>query len=544
MEAQDLPPDIEQIPPPEDTYEPPSLTDLNSDAGKKTQKRPPEKQPWPKNPNLPTIEIHDRELREKRDRMISAIVAANEPPRLFHGDSGLIHVGRDKDGIPILRKADRDVVVDVMADAANWTRTTTKSIRVSPPRDLAENYMAQPHWPGLPPLDGVVTAPIFGADGTLCDTPGYNLSSRLFLSLPPGFCLPDTTPTPANFMGARELIEKTIFGEVAFSDHASRAHAIALMILPFVRQMITGPTPLHLFDAPAQSSGKSYAASLCIQPFCTPTASVVKGEDEEWRKAILAMLLAGRSHMFMDNVKGRLASPMLAAAITATHITERAMGGLGEVTVAVRCAWVATSNNAQLDSDTASRAVVIRLDTNLENPESRVYSHDPLEFIIHNRPQCAAAVITLVRLWQSQGSPRFKAVEQSRFHSWQSIIGGILETAGIPGFLENLKQFRDTLDPEKSAWTAFTQAWYENHGFQYVAAKDLIEIALNIPEVAAELGEKERATQTKRLGHQLKARRDKVFGDLKIHGGTRKGTGIQYRILPLNHPETEEITLF
>lgn len=493
-------------------------------------------------PQLPVIETNNRQLRDKRADTIAAIVEANNPPRIFHGDTGLIAIGQDKDDSPILRPANREVVQNLMADAANWTSTARVKNKdgswreiikqVTPPRDLAENFLAQSHWPGVPAIDGIVTAPIVAPDGTICATPGYNPAARLWLALPDDFKLPDTFPNPANLATAKAIIFQTLLGEVAFADEASKAHALALMLLPFVRLLINGPTPLHLIDAPSQSSGKSFAAKICIAPFAMPSASSMKGEDEEWRKAILAALLAGRSHIFLDNVKGQLNSPALAAAITEQRLTERAMGGLNEVTVRIRCTWVATSNNARLDADTASRCVVIRLDTGMENPERRSFHLNPLEYIDENKPQVVGAIVTIIRHWLAQGRPEYSGGAQSRFSQWQKVMGGILESIEVPAFLGNLDQYRDSLDPEKVAWTMFCQSWSETHGNKFVTTAELVPLALDIPEIAATLGEREGRGQVQRLGRQLQVRRDKVFGTLKIHPGIPGRSGATYRVAP------------
>jgi len=47
-----------------------------------------------------------------------------------------------------------------------------------------------------------------------------------------------------------------------FADEASRANALALLLLPYVRPLIVGPTPLHLITAPTQGTGKDLLAQL------------------------------------------------------------------------------------------------------------------------------------------------------------------------------------------------------------------------------------------------------------------------------------------
>lgn len=509
-----------------------TLEVLLSHADDELRAAPAKKLTPPPNPKgLPVIETNNRQLRDKRDDAIKAIAKANTPARLFHGDSGLVVAGEDKDGAPVLRAVNADTIQNIMADAALWISTSERKgiAPVEPPYQLAKNYLVQSKWPGVPPIDGIVSAPIIAPDGSLCDRAGYSAAARLWLALPPGFALPDTTPTPEKVEAARVLLFDTLLGEVAFADNASRAHAVALMLLPFVRPLIAGNTPLHLIDAPTQSSGKTYAAEICIAPFTQPSASSTKGDDEEWRKAILAALLAGRSHIFFDNVKGRLTSPMLAAAITTPRLTERAMGGLGEVTATVRCVWVATSNNASLDADTASRCIVIRLDTGLESPEGRTFKSNPLAFIAQNRAQVAGALLTLVRKWQADGAPEYSGSHQTRFPQWQSIIGGILQAAGIEGFLDNVSAYRATLDPEKAAWCEFVKAWHETHGEKYVTAAKLLPLALELPEIAAMLGDREN-NHLRRLGKLLSERRDKIFSGLKVTAGPSLREGVAYKV--------------
>ena len=501
--------------------------------------------------DLPTIETNNRQLRDKRDDLIAALELANDPPTLFHSDSGLAYIGEDKDKSPILKVATREVIQNAMTDAATWISTAyvpkksggfTEVVKnVSPPRDLAENYMALRNWPGIPAIDGIVTAPIVAPDGSLCVKSGYYPSARIFLAMPPGFKMADTTPTEERVKNAKKMIFETLLGEVSFADDPSRAHALALMLLPFVRELIDGPTPLHLFDAPTQSSGKSFAAKICISPFATPHASSTKADDEEWRKAILAALMSGRSHIFFDNVKGDLSSPMLASCLTEPSMTERAMGGLKEVSVKIRCAWVATANNARLDADTASRAIVLRLDTGMENPERKTYALNPLEYIAENRAVVVSALFILIRNWQAQDSPHYAGNEQSRFHNWQRIIGGILEANQIPGFLENIQAQRDTLDPEKVAWGEFCKEWREQHGKAWVNAAQLRDLAAENSLIAGEMMEKypdpTGKKETIKLGRMLARRRDKVFSELKICAGPPNSRGITYRVLTKDDPE-------
>jgi len=467
---------------------------------------------------VPVIETNDRQSDDELRDLASAIERYNtQTPRIFHGAGGLVCIQRDKDGEPFLIPLSLEAMQVLAGKAARWISTSEREgIRnISPPRDLCANFLKAPgDWRGILPIDAIKTAPFVDADGSICATPGYHAAARIWLSLPDNFELPDTTPTPENIEYSKRRILETLLGEVAFADNASRAHAVGLMILPFVRGLIDDQTPLHLFDAPTQSSGKTYAAQICVAPFSEAIPSPEKKNDEENRKSLFAQLATGCSHVFLDNIKGRLSDPTLAAAITVKSMKDRLIGTGQMVTVSTRVTWLATSNNAELDRDAVSRCILIRLDTNDENPEGREFGGDPLRYIAANRAQVIGAILTLVRAWQAAGSPVKTGKQLSRFPRWERIIGGILEANGITSFLENINDARVNLDPDTDAWRVFVAAWHEEKGTEYLTTKELLPLALKCDELAALIGEKE--GQAARLGRELLKKRDKVFSSLKI----------------------------
>ena len=104
---------------------------------------------------------------------------------------------------------------------------------------LLKNLLATPD-PALPVLAGIVTAPVFGKDGTLITEPGYHPAARLLYE-------PDTglpagrhpgAPDADDIAAARSLLLDDLLGDFPFVGDAERAHALALLLLPFVRPMI------------------------------------------------------------------------------------------------------------------------------------------------------------------------------------------------------------------------------------------------------------------------------------------------------------------
>jgi hypothetical protein len=468
----------------------------------------------------PIIETLDRPLTAILGDLADAIARYNgDAPRAFHGTDGLREIAKTADGTTVLEAVLPERLQVIADQAAAWTSTPADASlprEIAPPATLCRQFLvSRDVWKNVPPIRRILTAPFVDRHGNICAMPGYHAAEAVWLALPDGFRLPDTNPTPENIAAAKSLLLDQLLSEVAFADDASRANALALMILPFMRQYIEalneGQTPIHLFDAPSQSSGKTYAATVCLSPFCEAVPTSDKKDEKESGKEVFALLIEGVSYIFIDNVKSALGSPDIATAVTSGRMRNRVLGVSGTHTVDSNVVWVATSNNAALEADTVSRSILIRLDTNSETPEDHEYSFNPLQYIAENRADVQGAILTLVRAWLEAGRPN-RAKKVSRFPAWERTIGGILEVAGVPGFLENHRESRDSADPETSAWCGFIDVWREVHGRRFVTAKELYETARST-DLGALIGDKQ---PTKDLGNMLQKRRDKVIGGCKI----------------------------
>ena len=53
-------------------------------------------------------------------------------------------------------------------------------------------------------------------------------------------------------------------------------------------------------------------------------------------------------------------------------------------------------------------------------------------------------------------------------------MGGILEVAGVPGFLGGRERLHAEADSETTEWAALTERWWVSYGPRAVTAKDLI----------------------------------------------------------------------
>src|SRR5690606_17262433 len=100
---------------------------------------------------------------------------------------------------------------------------------------------------------------------------------------------------------------------------ADRANAWALLLTGIVRPAIEGQVPMALLDAPEPGTGKSLLASVAtlIATGRVGAMQSMPDDDAELRKLITGLLVAGASHVILDNVDGIIKSPVLAGALTA-----------------------------------------------------------------------------------------------------------------------------------------------------------------------------------------------------------------------------------
>lgn len=322
----------------------------------------------------------DRAVREARQQAAKkrAQEQRNHTPFIFVRGGYLTRIKIDENGRALAEPLTLQSARGILERSANFLRVLESNEGISyspipPPLDVVNDLMALSDWPGILPLIGVTTAPVVAPDGTLGLAPGYQKGSRLYYHASKPLNLGDTTPTDEAVAKAQKLLLEELLVDFPFKDEASRAKALALLLLPFVRPLITSPTALHLIDAPTPGTGKSLLADIVTLPFSPTGASVMTAgrDDEEWRKRITARLIDGPSHILIDNVQGRLTSADLAAAITAPFWSDRLLGQSKTITVPVRCCWMATGNNVLLSGELARRVCWIRLDGKAECPWER-----------------------------------------------------------------------------------------------------------------------------------------------------------------------------
>lgn len=391
-----------------------------------------------------------------------------------------------------------------------------------PPMDLMAQMLNDPDAP-LPNLRRIVTVPVFDRNGKLRRDGGYNAADGMLL-LPELKTRPvSPNPTPAERGEAKRFLTDDLLGDFPFATEGDLASAVALLLLPFARELITGPTPLHFIEAPTPASGKGLLAWVSLLPCLGERGtnwSAFPDEEEELRKQITSFLLEARGAVLWDNLGRFLKSATLAKLLTDLEWSDRRLGSNSGVTIPVRTIWVMTGNNPQISDELIRRIVPIRLVPQLERPEERKgFRHNDLRtWAREERVVLIWAAHTLIQAWIAEGrpAPSEHTPPLGSFESYRAIIGGILHFAGFAGFLENRTDLQLYSDPDTEKWRAFVAAWGARFGNTPTKSVDLLPLALEA-EITIR-GESDKA----RLGSftsQLGARRQRTFAGFRIETG-------------------------
>lgn len=494
---------------------------------------------------LPEIVVNNRQLRDIIADAWAALHLKNNPPVLFRRGKEPVRLtcNSDADQGPVgprIESAEETLIHGLLIRAADWVKRSKEEVsHARPPREVAADILVLCD-ERLPMLYDVITTPVFGSDGQLVDQPGYHQSERLWYEPHQQLDLSELPerPTAEQVAAAKSLLLDELFVDFPFVSESERAHAVAALILPFVRRMIDGPTPIHLVEAPRIGSGKGLLCHL-ISIVCTGVGyagrTLPRNEDEA-RKMITAELASGRPIALLDNAdeKRALHCPSLASVVTSPDWTDRLLGQTRMLTIPNRALWLLTANNPRLSLEIARRCVRIRIDPKMERPWWREgFKHDPvIEWAKDNRPQLVHAVLMLIRAWIASGKPLHKR-RLGSFERWSGVLGGILDVTGIPGFLDHLEDLYESADTDGNEWREFIVSWWEAFGDHSVTVKQLLELALDRDLLGTVIGDKSLRSQQTRLGHSLSAMRDQQIGEWRVrtqHDSHTKSAS--YRLVP------------
>lgn len=552
-EAERLPPEPTVLSEPE-----PSIQERSPDVppGEATKLKP-----APAKRALPRILWSNTSLSMVEPEVLAAVATGNKPPQIFQMNGRLVrlHKGSYGDYLEV-------VTVDQLRHHLDrWMvftakRTLSKGKGTAPipsPIDVVRDVLAMPRWDEgvFPTIERIAQSPFFTKNGALVVTPGYNAEVRVWyepvdnLVIPP---VPDN-PTNEDVERAKNKLLNDYLVDFPFKGDADKANALAYLLTPFVRRMISGVVPMAIIEAPVAGTGKGLLTQcLAIPSLGQPPAITPQPESEaEFRKVITAQLVGGPAFVVFDNLAGTLRSDMLAAALTGPVWRDRELGSSRTIQVPNLCVWLGTANNLDVAGDLPRRIVWIRLDARLERPDERKaedFQHpDIIDWGSANRGEIVHAALVLIQAWISRGKVP-GTQRMGSFESWASTMGGILDVAGVPSFLANAQEKRKLVDERSLQWTTFCGTWWKEFSSsnddtetEAVGAKDLFELAQRddlLPWVMA--AETDQGKKQK-LGRELRKVTDRRFGSFQIvHVDTDSSGRHRYKLQRFGELPAEE----
>jgi hypothetical protein len=414
-------------------------------------------------------------------------VAPGELPRVVdEAESALLTLGQEiyqRGGLivrPVLSKLkasdDRDTtgwrlvavtrpyLIEALTCAARFLKFDARSkswVATDAPDRVAEAYLARQGAWKLPVLRGIVNAPFLRADGSICETPGYDPVSGL-LYKPEGRHFPPIPrePTWDDASKALASIDELIAG-FPFVTPADRSVALSgILTLLDRRSMATAP--LHAFTAPSAGTGKSLLVDIAAMLATgQPMPVIAQGRsEEELDKRLGASLLAGDLGISLDNCDHALQGAFLCQALTQQRLAIRLLGQSRNVETPCNAVLYATGNNLPIAGDLTRRTLLCSLDAGVEHPERRTFNNDPLAIARAERRRLVVAALTVLRAWhvagQRLGHPPFGSFEE-----WSHRIRGPLVWLGRTDPCETVAKVRAN-DPAREALATVIALWADN----------------------------------------------------------------------------------
>lgn len=479
-----------------------------------------------------------------------------------HNDPDLPHVYRMADNPVLIQKDDAghftikpvlvpDHMKEILSKVASFAKPRQKEdngdVPVHPPYDVCKAIIADPG--GLPLLKGVTPTPILRLDGSVHQEPGYDTMTGFYYD--PAGMTTIAVPEQPMSRDVRRALKRLLkpFAKFPFKTPADRAMYLALLLTLVVRPIIPGNVPLIVIGSPIQGSGKSILAN-CANILVTGgmVALMVmpeRGGDDEVRKRLTATLTSNPLICIIDNITGKVDWPSLASILTTGKWADRLLQKSRMVTLTIRTVFVATGVNMEIAGDMARRSGYINLDPGVEKPWERKFRFDPEGFVRKHRAKLLEALFTLVRYWFNQGKPMWSGTPFGSFENWASIVGGILQAAGIEGFLENRDAIDTAANREATELAVFYEAWIEVYGHTPQRAAEVArELAGKIPKVEVlrqslpedllPIIDQYEGHAGQRLGKALGMFKNRIAGNYKLVAEMGNNKTLQWAVVSAN----------
>jgi hypothetical protein len=391
-------------------------------------------------------------------------------------------------------------------------------------------------WNTLRPLDAIARAPFLRSDGSICDAPGYDASSRTLyvpsITFPP---IPER-PTRTEALAALARLREP-FNEFPWKEAASES-AFLSHILAEAARLAMDRCPMYIYDAPMAGTGKSTLQEMAarIVHGTEPALRPWVADEDEIRKSLYACLMAGDRSIWFDNVPDgiKIRSSVLEAFLTSAVWKDRKLGESVTSAISNKTVLVASGNNITPVAALARRCLVVRLDANTENLRERVFRiENPRRYIMEHRAQLLVDALTVIKAYLATAGTVTMPVTLPSFESWSKLAREPLIWMGLADPV--VTQLNETDDETKNVGPIFERL-VANFGDRTFTAGDMARIVGSLSDEKNELSDSlmqmgcAEPTNPIKVGYWLRASKDKVGAGWKLmHDGHSKH-GVRWKL--------------
>jgi putative DNA primase/helicase len=435
-------------------------------------------------------------------------------------------------GMIMLRQADKNWLLHVAAKFGIFEKVDNRTAkkkkrRIEPPRYVGEQLLATVGLYQYPTLRAISHSPVMSRDGSIVCEEGYHKNLRIYCAGSVQVTVKDK-PSRDDALAALHNI-KSLLREFPFKNDAHRSVAISLIISAVIRLMLR-VVPLFIVSADKHGAGKTtlvHVASI-IAIGTKATAIAATDHQEEFRKRLDTVLLAGDQIVNLDNLNWDLESETLAQAVSEPYVNIRVLGKNEQRRVENTALYVANGNNLNVAKDLARRTVVVRLATDMERPDLREFENDVLEEAFKRRTELLESVFTIVRAYINNVINGEKDMPEmwawGGFNDFTKYVRGPLVWLGEPDpCITCSEATAESQDDEKRR--ELFESWFKEYGVRPVKVKELVANAIEDTETelarclraVAQKDEKYNDVCPDILGKWLKQNKNMVVAGLRLH---------------------------
>lgn len=449
------------------------------------------------------------------------IMAAGQLPDLYKRSGGPSWVYEDDQGNPLIKQLAADNLRAYLADHVTTFQVVrdpltegTQEVRELVMPKTCGTILGRKDWP-LPPLKGIVTSPVIRPDGSLLQAPGYDTETGLYLH--PRVAVRRLRPdvTAESLAKAKDIVLHQMLADFPWEKPSDRAHYLGALLTPILRPYFHGPTPMVILSSTSAGSGKSLLKDIFKYAYGSSDTPWPEN-DTELRKSITTQLYTtGQPVIVLDNLPNgyTIKSPVLSALLTMETWGDRVLGASASVTMPNDRLWILTGNGLQAGGDNGRRAMWVRINPNVPDPDQRdgFKVGDLRPWLRANASTVVAALVTMVRAWIASGAPTIRT-RKGDYSEWASMMAGLLDFLGVPGWMTDRADAMK-LDAESAEWAAFLIAWHEKFGGETITATAAAQGLHDFLPRHPKTGE---APSSNQLGIWLKARDGRFFGQHRV----------------------------